>query len=226
LIFEVIYGHFCKGMTTFLYLVRHGATAANLAMPPRLQGRRTDPPLVMDGVRQAEATRDLLANVRLDACYSSPLKRAAQTAEIIAAPHRLSPIFCPELTECDVGEWEGQSWDNIATEDADRYRTFMADPALVPYPGGESFTDVHARSASVVDRLARDHAGQSVLVVSHHVVLRTYLAVALGLPIRLARRVNLDNCGVSVVTWENGQAAVMTLNTAFHVCRNLRNSPA
>jgi broad specificity phosphatase PhoE len=206
--------------------VRHGATAANLATPPRLQGRRTDPPLVADGVRQAEATRDLLATVRLDACYSSPLKRAVQTAEFIAAPNHLALTICPELTECDVGEWEGRSWESIATEDPERYQTYMADPALVRYPAGESFADVYVRSAPMLDRLANEHEGQTILVVSHHVVLRSYLAVALGLPIRLARRVNLDNCGVSVVTWENGQAAVTTLNSAFHVFRNLRNSPA
>ena len=66
-------------MRTILYLLRHGATEANLAKPARLQGRRLDPPLAKLGVRQAEATRDFLAIRPIDQCYSSPLRRAMQT---------------------------------------------------------------------------------------------------------------------------------------------------
>ena len=65
---------------TILYLIRHGATEANLAKPARLQGRRHNPPLARVGIRQAEATRDFLAVRPIDRCYTSPLLRAVQTA--------------------------------------------------------------------------------------------------------------------------------------------------
>jgi broad specificity phosphatase PhoE len=204
-------------MPTTLYLVRHAATAANLAHPPRLQGRNSDPPLAPVGVRQAEATRDLLAGRSIAACYCSPLARAVMTAEIIAGPHRLTPVPLADLTECDVGRWEGLDWDTIRDRDTQAYEQYMADPAAAPYPGGESFADVHVRAAPVLDRLPADHAGRNVLVVSHHVVLRTYLAVRLGLPVRLARNVVLDNGGVSVVSFDGGIATVTTVNAAFHV---------
>jgi broad specificity phosphatase PhoE len=204
-------------MPTTLYLIRHAATAANLARPARLQGRNCDPPLAPAGVRQAEATRDLLANRTIDACYCSPLLRAVQTAEIVAAPHRLAPIPVAELTECDVGAWEGLDWGTIRDRDPEAYRRYMADPAAVRYPGGESFADVHTRAAPALDRLLADHPGQALLVVSHHVVNRTYLAGLLGLPICQARQVMLDNCGVSVVTSEGGLTTVTTLNAAFHL---------
>src|SRR5437879_1666623 len=77
-------------MKTILYLIRHGATEANLAQPPLLQGRRHNPPLARVGIRQAEATRDFLAIRPIDCCYSSPLLRAVQTAAIVAAPHGIS----------------------------------------------------------------------------------------------------------------------------------------
>jgi broad specificity phosphatase PhoE len=204
-------------MRTTLYLVRHAATAANLAVPPRLQGRRTDPPLAPLGVRQAEATRDLLADRAIQVCYSSPLRRAVETATVIAAPHGLTPIPIADLTECDVGDWEGLDWDTIQNRDPELHRRYMADQGAIPYSGGESFADVHARAAPALDRLIADHAGQTVLVVSHHVVNRTYLAGLLGLPIRQARQVMLDNCGVSVVRSEAGQTAVTTLNAVFHL---------
>ena len=61
------------------------------------------------------------------------------------------------------------------------------------------------------------HNGQSILVVGHHVVNRTYLASLLGLPPAQARRVTLDNCGISVVVRRGGQTSVATLNAAFHL---------
>jgi broad specificity phosphatase PhoE len=207
-------------MRTTLYLVRHAATAANLVTPARLQGR-ADPPLAPLGVRQAEATRDLLAGHPISACYSSPLLRAIETAAIVAAPHRLTPMPIAELTECDVGKWEGLDWETIRDCDPETYRRYMADPAAVAYPGGESFADVHARAGPALDRLVADHPGQTLLVVSHHVVNRTYLAGLLGLPLRLARNVSLDNCGVSVVTSEAGRATLTTLNAVFHLAGTL-----
>jgi broad specificity phosphatase PhoE len=204
-------------MKTYLYLIRHGATEANLARPPRLQGRRHDPPLARLGVRQAEATRDFLAGRPLDVCYSSPLLRAVQTAAIVAAPHGLSPQPYPELTECDVGRWEGLDWQTIRYLDAEAHRHFMADPGQYPYPGGESFGDVHRRAAPALEELLTRHAGGSILVVAHHIVNRTYLAGLLGLGPGQARQVTLENCGISVVVREGNDTRLCTLNAAFHL---------
>src|SRR5436309_5333072 len=111
-------------MKTTLYLIRHAATEANLARPPRLQGCRQDPPLARLGVRQAETTRDFLAIRPIDSCYCSPLLRAVQTATIIAAPHGIEPKPMDALTECDVGRWEGLDWQTIRSRDADAYEKF------------------------------------------------------------------------------------------------------
>jgi broad specificity phosphatase PhoE len=202
---------------TVLYLIRHGATEANLARPPRIQGRRHDPPLARVGVRQAEATRDFLAIRPIDRCYTSPLLRAVQTASIIAAPHGLSPIPLDELTECDVGRWEGLDWHTVRCLDPDGYRRFHANPADFGYRGGESFRDVHDRVVPLVDGLLGRHRREAVLIVAHHVVIRTYLAGLLGLSPSQARQVVLDNCAISVVIGDGDSAAVATLNAAFHL---------
>jgi broad specificity phosphatase PhoE len=204
-------------MQTTLYLLRHAATAANLAHPPRLQGRGHNPPLAPLGVRQAEATRDFLAVRPVDACYCSPLLRAVQTAAIVAAPHGLTPTPLDGLTECDVGRWEGHSWADIRAAEPDAFRAFHDDPAAFAYPGGESFAQVHERAAAALEELFRRHTGGAVLVVSHHVVNRTYLAGLLGLPLRHAKQVSLDNCGISVVVRTDGRTHVTTLNAAFHL---------
>lgn len=202
---------------TRLYLIRHGATDANLAQPARLQGRRHNPPLARAGIRQAEATRDFLAVRPIDHCYCSPLLRAVQTAAIVAAPHGISPEPIEELTECDVGRWEGLDWQTIRFLDAEAYHRFMASPGYNGYPGGETFGTVYRRVCPVFEDLLSRHAGQTILVVSHHVVNRTYLAGLLGLTPDQARQVKLDNCGISVVIEEGGKTTVATLNASFHL---------
>jgi broad specificity phosphatase PhoE len=202
---------------TVLYLLRHGATEANLARPPRIQGRRHNPPLARLGVRQAEATRDFLANRAIHHCYCSPLLRAVQTAAIVAAPHGLSPVPLEALTECDVGQWEGLDWQTVRYLDAEGFQRFHANPAEFGYPGGESFRQVFQRVAPALDELLQRHAGEAVLVVAHHVVNRTYLAGLLGLGVEQARQVTLDNCGISVVVREDQITTVSTLNAAFHL---------
>jgi len=204
-------------MRTVLYLLRHGATAANLADPPRLQGRRQDPPLAPLGVRQAEVTRDFLAVRAIDHVYTSPLRRAVETADIISAPHSLKPLVRTELTECDIGRWEGLDWQTIRAQDADSYRKFMDNPAAFGYPEGESFAEVHERAARALEELLHAHAGASLLVVSHHVVNRTYLAALLGLGVEHARRVRLENCGISVIERTGAQTVVTMLNASFHL---------
>jgi broad specificity phosphatase PhoE len=204
-------------MKTILYLIRHAATEANLARPARLQGRRQNPPLARLGVRQAEATRNVLAIRPLDHCYCSPLLRAVQTATIVAAPHGLVPQPLEALAECDIGRWEELDWQTIRQVDAEAYRRFMADPAEAGYPGGESLADVHNRASAAIEELLTRHAGQAILVVAHHVVNRTYLAGLLGLSPRQARQVMLDTCGISVVVRDGDTTTVNTLNAAFHL---------
>jgi broad specificity phosphatase PhoE len=204
-------------MQTTLYLIRHGATASNLEKPPRLQGCRLDPPLAPLGVRQAEATRDVLAIRPIDFCYCSPLRRAVQTANIVASAHGLVPEPLAALIECDVGRWEGLDWQTIHQADPESYRRFMACPGEFGYPGGESFGDVHRRVSACLDELLEKHRGESILVVGHHVVNRTYLAGLLGLTPNQARQVKLDNCGISVVVSNVDETTVCTLNAAFHL---------
>jgi broad specificity phosphatase PhoE len=204
-------------MKTVLYLIRHGATSANLSCPPVLQGRRHNLPLTQLGLRQAEITRDFLAIRPIDACYSSPLRRALQTASIIASPHGLRPKPIEALTECDVGRWEGLTWPDIREKDSEAYLRFTKNPAKYGYPGGESFTDVNRRVTAAIESLFARHAGEAILVVGHHVVNRTFLAGVMGLPPDEARRVSLENCGISVVVRDADQTFVATLNASFHL---------
>ena len=204
-------------MTTTLYLVRHGATASNLEKPYRLQGRGRDPDLAPLGVRQAELTRDLLSVRPIERVYASPLRRARQTAAIIAQPAQRPVHIVDDLIECDVGAWEGLTWDEVARDFGPEYERFLADPAQHGYPGGESFDQVAVRARRVMHELMRSNSDATIVVVSHHVVLRVFLGSLLGISPAKARDVKLDNCGVSTVLCQDDQAELITLNACMHL---------
>jgi broad specificity phosphatase PhoE len=202
---------------TTVYLLRHGATALNRLVPYRLQGRATDLPLDPEGVEQARSAASALGHVPVAAVYCSPLLRALETARIVAAPHGHAPVAVAELTEAELGRWEGQTWENIEESEPQRFREFHARPGTVPYPDGESFLDVQRRVTPAFQRLAADHPGERVVVVGHNVVNRAYLAGVLGLSINRARAIRQANCGINVLEFRRGKAELMTLNACFHL---------
>ena len=203
--------------TALLYLVRHGATANNVARPARLQGRATDLPLSPDGERQAAETANFLSNDQIAAVYSSPLLRAVQTAESIALAHGLPPARLDDLIECDIGRWEGRSWEEIEASEPEAFRLFTADPATNPYAGGENLEQVHARVAPAIDRLLTNSAGKAIVVVAHNVVNRAYLAQYMNLPLSRARTIPQHNCGISLLSSQSGVVKLVTLNSIFHL---------
>ncbi len=203
--------------TCWLYLIRHAETANNLARPPRLQGRRSDPALSQSGRRQAEQTARFLSGTGLESVFSSPLLRARQTAEAIATPHGLDVIAVDDLVEADVGEWEGRDWGEIERKDPEAYRAFMTNAAENPYLGGETVTQVLERSAPALERLLAENLGRSIAAVAHNVVNRAWLAQLLGFPTALYRKVPQDNCGVNLIRYRRGQLKVVTINGVFHL---------
>jgi len=208
---------------TTLYLVRHGATDANLQRPYVLQGRGMDLPLNDRGRRQAECVRKLFERTAIAAIYSSPLRRAFETAQAIAEPHRLDVATIDALIECDVGRWEGMAWDQIRAEFPREYEDFQRDQSQFPYLGGETYRDVSLRALPVLTDLLERHAGRSVVAVAHNVVIRACVATLLGIPLVRAKDVNQGNGSVNVLRWENGRTDLVTLNSVFHIEDGLRS---
>jgi broad specificity phosphatase PhoE len=202
---------------TRVYLLRHGATAANRHVPYRLQGRGSDLPLDDVGRQQAEAAASALAHIAFVAVYSSPLLRAVQTAEIVAARRGLSVHTDPGLIEGDVGRWEGLTWDEAAARDPEAHRRFFADSGTTPYPDGESFLDVQLRATPAIAGIAERHDGDSIAIVGHNILNRAYLAGVIGLEIGKAREIRQSNGGVNVLEIDGSRAVALTLNAALHL---------
>jgi broad specificity phosphatase PhoE len=204
---------------TLLYLIRHGATAANEKRPYVLQGSNVDNPLSATGERQAAAVAELLSRIPLSAVYCSQMTRALQTARAIAKPHRLDPTPIGSIQEVNVGQWEGLSWVEIEAQHREHYEAFHASPGTVAYLGGESYANVLARAEPIFTSLFQRHAGERFAVVAHNVVNRAYLSHLLGLDINLAKNVEQTNTCINVIEWdhERHRGTVVTLNANFHV---------
>jgi probable phosphoglycerate mutase len=165
-----------------LVLVRHGD--AHAGFHGVVGGRTGCSGLTPLGRRQAEALRDHLAGsgrLQADALVSSVLPRAVETAQIIA-PGLGIELGAQECDMCEVhtGEADGLTW----TEYGTRYGGFdmEAEPDRVFAPGGDSWNSFHERVRTMLGRLTRDHAGQTVVAVCHAGVIMASLRVLLGIP--------------------------------------------
>jgi broad specificity phosphatase PhoE len=204
---------------TVLLLLRHGATAANVCRPYVLQGRRPDSALVDEGLAQAQAAARALLGRPVVQVYCSPLRRARQTAGIVADALGVPLAVEAALVEADVGRWTGLSWEEVARRWPEEHRAFEEDPERHGYPGGENLAQVAERVLPAAGRLRGCHAGATIVVVGHGVVNRVLLAHWLGLPLRYARRVPQDNGGLSVIEFHGEAAKVRTVNAVGHLAQ-------
>lgn len=120
-----------------VYFVRHGENPANLTR--EFSCRRVDYSLTEKGIQQARETARHFAEIPLAAIYSSPHKRAAETAAILAAPHRLPVSILDQFREVDVGDLEGQPpSDELWAFHDGIFKEWLTGTPEITFPGGES----------------------------------------------------------------------------------------
>ena len=189
-------------------LVRHGQTAVNAG--GRLQGR-LDEPLSDLGRAQAAALAHLLEREPVTRVVSSPLVRARDTAEAIAAPHGLTVEVDERLVELDYGAWDGVALADVPASDWEAWR---ADPRFTP-PGGESLVDVSARVASFCADVLGDDL---VVAVSHVSPIKAAVCCALGIDERATWRMQLGLASVTRVgARPDGSAYLLSYNETAHL---------
>ncbi len=200
---------------TTLLLCRHGQTT--LSVDRRFSGRG-EAQLTADGIAQAQL---LAARVRtqstVDAVVCSPLRRARQTAEIVATALGLSVTEDPALAETDFGDWEGLTLAAVRERYPAELDEWFASVDVAP-PGGESFATTAHRVRAARDRLLRDHPGETVAVVSHVTPIKMLLRFALDAPAHSLYRMQLDLTGISEIDWyPDGAAVVRRMNDTSHL---------
>ena len=197
------------GAPTTLVLVRHGVTAHTAAK--RFSGGLggDNPPLSEEGLAQARAAAQWLAALgdKVDAVLASPVRRTRETAEVVAAALELPVSEEPGFAEMEFGSWDGLTFLEVAERDQAGLDAWLGS-LEVPPPGGESFRQVEERVLAGLDRVLAEHAGRTVVVVSHVTPIKTLVAHAMGAPLESVFRMELSPASISVVSFypEPGQA--------------------
>ncbi len=159
-----------------ILLARHGQTAYNREL--RFQGH-LPVPLDETGREQAhELARRAAARGDIAALWCSPLARARETADLVAAAIGLEPREDARFAETETGDWTDRPFAEVSAEDPDGFAAFVRCDSGFRFPGGESFAEQAQRVAAALEDV---RAGAlPALVVCHRGVMRLALAAAAG----------------------------------------------
>ena len=182
-----------------IILVRHGETAWNVE---EIFRGRIDIELNETGTKQAELLVEYLSDLKIDAIYSSPLKRALRTAEIIAGYHKIDVEVAPGLIDLNYGRWQGLSHQEVKDKYKELYVEWTKNPQQVKIPAGESLNNVRERAIGVVNNIIAKYEG-TVALVSHRVVNKVLICALLGLDNSHFWDIRQDTCGITTFTYEN-----------------------
>lgn len=186
-----------------VFFIRHGENPANLTR--EFSYRRVDYPLTERGVRQAEQTAAYFAaggaDRRVDAIFSSPLKRALQTAEIIARATGHTVEVVEAFREINCGDLEGQpptpeAW---ALHD-DILARWEAGQHDIAFPGGEDYHTLLARARAGLEQVTRGREDQNIVIVTHGgIVTATLKSLCHALDLEAIRAVPKRNCAITEI---------------------------
>jgi probable phosphoglycerate mutase len=183
---------------TRILAIRHGETAWNV--DTRIQGH-LDIPLNETGRWQAERLGQSLVAEDITAIYASDLSRAHETALYVSRASGVPVVAELGLRERGFGDFEGRTFAEIEAalpEQAERWR--KRDPSFAP-SGGESLLQVQERVLAAVDRLAKQHPGELIVMVAHGGVMDVLYRAATRLDLQATRTWLLGNTAVNRLLW-------------------------
>jgi len=222
---------------TRIILVRHGQTAWNVGSGAgeRFRGR-VDLPLDDTGLAQAQAVAlvldplslgqrtkgdkyraQRLADRPIVAVYSSPLKRAVETARPTAQQLGQLVQLLPGIIDINYGDWQGLSPAEVAQAHPHLYPRWLETPHRVKFPNGESLHQVRLRGMTALKEVCARHEGQVILLVAHQVVNKVLVCAMLGLASSHFWRIQQDNACLNVFEHHDGIFTAVLINDTCHL---------
>jgi probable phosphoglycerate mutase len=162
-----------------IIFLRHGQAKNNVERV--LAGRTPGFPLTDTGIKQAEATAELLAHMNISAIYSSPIQRAQHTAEIVGKHNSVDVTIDDRLIELNMGKFTGVPYDEIFTSNGNVFMKFYNGDLEIAHNGVETFADVKKRVLSIVDNVLEKHPDGNVVLVTHMDPIKAMLSTIVDL---------------------------------------------
>ncbi|HID86792.1 MAG TPA: histidine phosphatase family protein [Anaerolineae bacterium] len=203
-----------------LVLIRHGESTWN--DEGRIQGW-TDCPLSDRGRRQAEKLAERLAGLSIAALYTSSLKRALETAHIVARTLDLPPMVDERLREYGVGDLEGLTIEEVKERYPTIYHGWQETTRWIPLPGEEGRAVFAQRVGAAMADIVASHPKETVAVVTHGGVIGIFLAQLLGLGWSERLPFAFDNASVSIIELDGHRTRVRSLNDTCHLREERRS---
>lgn len=193
-------------MTKFI-LIRHATTDA---VGKRLVGRMERVLLNEEGKQQAQLLAERLSGLRIAAIYSSPLKRAIDTATPTAASLQCEIMIDEDLTDLEFGDWTNKTIEDLKNDlQFQRFNSFRSSTRI---PGGESMIEAQTRMITALEKLRRQHQNTNVIIVSHADVIKSVIAYYAGIHLDLLFRIEVDPVSVSIIEIDDDNARILLVN--------------
>ncbi|NLL05191.1 MAG: alpha-ribazole phosphatase [Clostridiaceae bacterium] len=192
-----------------LILIRHGETDSNI------RGSYlgwTDIELNETGLSQVCNLRDHLKNTKIDKIFSSPLKRALQTAQIINENYNLDIVYTDGLKERNFGIWDDLTLEEMTQRYPSKYKAWVDDWIKYPIKDGESAIEAYDRSAKFVRELIEKNTKGVFMLVTHLGTIRFILAYLLELGIESSWRFRVDNASITKLEINDDYSVLTMLN--------------
>ena len=192
-----------------LILIRHGETDSNI------RGSYlgwTDIELNETGLSQVRILKDRIKNTKIDRIFSSPLKRALQTAEIINESYRMDIVYTDGLKERNFGIWDDLTLEEMTQRYPSEYKAWISDWTKYSIKDGESAMEAYNRSAEFVRELVEKNTEGVFMLVTHLGTIRFLLAYLLELGIESSWHFRVDNASISKVEITDGYSVLTRLN--------------
>jgi len=194
---------------TRVFIVRHGATV--LSAEDRFAGA-TDVALSEEGREQTRRLAERLSGENIVAVFASPLGRTVETAQILAAPHKLEVQTRDGFREINHGRWEQMTRREVEKRFPEEAVEWEKDPYTFAPAGGESGLSVTARALPALIELVREYQGKNILVVSHKATIRLLLSSLLGFdPRRYRDALDQKPAALNIVDFRDATRARLTL---------------
>lgn len=205
-------------MNTKVFLVRHGETEWNRL--GKFQGCQ-DIDLSREGIVQAEYLSKRF-NTNFDYIYTSPLKRAVQTATIIASNKEIEPMIISELREINFGEWEGLTLKEISSQFPKEFSEWKNDKVEGPMCGGDlSIKKASLRAKNAIEEIAIKNKEKRILIVAHGGIIKSGLIGLFNWDMTMYHKMKLGNTSVCELDFDIGlNPNIVTINDTSHLPKN------
>lgn len=198
-----------------IVIVRHGQTDWNKI--ERFRGRY-DIPLNELGLKQAHAVADRIASsFKPKRVLTSPLSRSRKTAEIIAEKIGINVSIHQGLIDIDYGEWQGLTPNEVQLRWPDESQNWYKYPDKVHIPGGETLVEVKERAMAIIQEICVEGFNETIVMVSHTVVIRLILLAILNAPIDRFWYLKQEPCAVNLLEFKGDGFIIASINDTCHL---------